>query len=138
MPNMQPANTVKIDSYSTSKMSFIFRMYFYSLLLSLAFIGAGLSIEFMRMDNASKDFLQSIYFIILFFIILLGNIALVTRNAGESKKRVNLFDYSVAVLGVTAGLFCLLWFRAAHFSWFTVVCIVILVTGALRAVRLVF
>jgi hypothetical protein len=116
-------------------MSSLSKMFIFSFLIGLAFVGAGLSIDLSKMDNASKEYSQVIYFISLSVLAFLGHLALLIENAGNSKRSVNLLDFSIAVLSVTTGAYGFFRFKEAHFSYFTVVCLFILVIGVVGIVR---
>lgn len=110
-------------------------MFIYSFLINLAFVGAGFSIDFSKVDNASKMYSQLIYFTVLFVLALLGNIAVMTKNAVLLKKGVNLFDFSVGFLSITAGTYGFFRFGEPLFSYFTILCLFIFIIGVIGVVR---
>jgi|GEM_PF-5162416 len=118
-------------------MGALVKVYVYSFLVCLVFIGVWFSIDFMRMDNASKHWAQSIYYIILLVLALIGNIGLFTRSVNAMRKNAILFDFSVALITLSIGLIGIFWLNGGQFSAVPIGSIVVLTIGIIGIVKTV-
>ncbi|RYZ62879.1 MAG: hypothetical protein EOO14_00895 [Chitinophagaceae bacterium] len=111
-----------------------FKMFFASILINLGFMGIGLSIDLLSMDNASKEYFQVLYFVLLLVLSVVGNIALFTRSANAHQQGRHQFDFSVSLLSIVTGLFYIIALEGAAILPF----IVFLVVGFLGIVKTLF
>ena len=113
------------------------RLYFFASLISCSLLAIGFLTELIPMDNASEDFVHIVYYGFLLIVALVGNIALVTKGAGEQVNVVVFSDCLIASLNIITGIFSLIWFNEAFFSWFSMLAILAFLFGVLGVIRTV-